>query len=135
MSAYEKANATPEIASEANNGSPSLRHALTSTEMHAIDNTLSEYVSADVSVCISPTVQSSSDCLSRCCRLNSIEWIFVFWNSWLQRASPRDQQGANKLLAFFGNDFVEGLFGGAQSSCSIHVCRVIKIASRVVATS
>jgi hypothetical protein len=93
MSAYEKANATPEIASEANNGSPSLRHALTNTEMHAIDNTLSEYVSVEVSACISPTVQSSSTCLLRCCRLNNIEWIFIFWNSWLQRTALRDQQG------------------------------------------
>jgi hypothetical protein len=42
INAYENANATPEMASEANNGSPSLRQALTSTEMHAKDKTLSE---------------------------------------------------------------------------------------------
>ena len=42
INAYEKANATPEMASEANNGSPSLRQALTNTEMQAMDNTLSE---------------------------------------------------------------------------------------------
>lgn len=42
INAYENANATPEMASEANNGSPSLRQALTSTEMQAMDKTLSE---------------------------------------------------------------------------------------------
>jgi hypothetical protein len=63
INAYEKANATPEMASEANNGSPSLRQALTSTEMQAMDNTLSEYVSVDVSACIVPNVHSSCTAL------------------------------------------------------------------------
>jgi len=58
INAYEKANATPEMASEANNGSPSLRQALTSTEMQAMDKTLSEYVSVGVSACMMPTVYS-----------------------------------------------------------------------------
>jgi hypothetical protein len=59
INAYENANATPEMASEANNGSPSLRQALTSTEMQAIDKTLSEYVSVDVSACMMPALHSS----------------------------------------------------------------------------
>ena len=60
INAYENSNATPEIASDANKGSPSLRQALASTEMQAIDSTLSEYVSEDVRACIVPTVHSSS---------------------------------------------------------------------------
>lgn len=59
IKAYEKANATPEMASDANNGSPSLRQALTNTEMQAMDSTLNEYVSVDVRACIVPTVHST----------------------------------------------------------------------------
>jgi len=42
INAYAKANATPEIASEANKGSPSLLQALMSTAMQAMDKMLSE---------------------------------------------------------------------------------------------
>jgi hypothetical protein len=56
ISAYENANATPEMARDANNGSPSLRHALTSTEMHTTDRRLSEYASVEVSASMFPAV-------------------------------------------------------------------------------
>ena len=56
ISAYVKANATPAIASEANSGSPSLRQALTSTAMQAMESTLSEDVSVLLRGCISSTV-------------------------------------------------------------------------------
>lgn len=47
ISAYENANAKPEIASDANSGSPSLRQALTNTATQAMDSTLSEETSVE----------------------------------------------------------------------------------------
>lgn len=138
INAYEKANATPEMASDANNGSPSLRQALTSTEMQAMDNTLSEYASVDVRACIVPTVYSTRTPLlatlvltaQYAVDLRSLEQLAAAG----QRAGSTGERAQGLALELRLVDRpVWRVAGKAQSSCSTHVCRAVRISCRVVA--
>lgn len=91
ITAYANAKARPDIAKEAYNGSPSLRQALTSTEMQTMDNKPSEDVSVELKPCILSTALHTSwyAIMRRCCWLAS-NGIFVTAG----RNAPRQARSA-----------------------------------------